>query len=41
MTQRERDKLITEIKIIFISVGGIATLAYAIYFIIDTIKKWY
>ncbi len=41
MTEKERDKLITEIKLIFISVGGIATLAFTIYFIVDTIKKWY
>jgi hypothetical protein len=25
----------------FIAIGGIVTLMFAIYFIVDTIKKWY
>lgn len=41
MTQREKEKLIKDVANIFITAGGIITLAFAIYFIVDTIKKWY
>lgn len=41
MTEKERKILGNQIAITFISIGGIATLGYAIYFIVDTLKKWY
>ncbi len=41
MTEREKEKLIKDVANIFVTAGGIITLAFAIYFIIDTIKKWY
>ena len=41
ITEEEKQKLIKDIKFVFISAGGIITLMYAIYFIIDLIKKWY
>jgi hypothetical protein len=41
LTNREREKLIKDATSIFVAAGGLITLAYAIYFIIDTLKKWY
>lgn len=41
ITENEKQKLIKDMKLVFISAGGILTLVYAIYFIIDTLKKWY
>jgi hypothetical protein len=41
MTQREKQKLIRDAASIFVAAGGIVTLAFAIYFIVDLIKKWY
>ena len=41
LTEREREKLIKNAASIFVAAGGILTLAYAIYFIIDLVKKWY
>jgi len=41
LTEQEKQKLGKEIALIFVSIGGILTLSYAIYFIIDTLKKWY
>ena len=41
LTERERTKLIRNAATIFVAAGGILTLAYAIYFIVDTLKKWY
>ena len=41
MTEREKEKLIKDVANIFVTAGGIITLVFAIYFIIDTIKKWY
>jgi len=41
MTEREKEKLIKDVANIFVIAGGIITLAFAIYFIVDTIKKWY
>lgn len=41
MTEREKEKLIKDAASIFVTAGGIVTLLFAIYFIVDTIKKWY
>ena len=41
MTEKERKILSNQIAIVFIFIGFIFTLAYAVYFIIDTLKKWY
>jgi hypothetical protein len=41
MTEREREKLIKDLANIFVVAGGIVTLAFAIYFIVDLVKKWY
>ena len=41
MTQREREKLIKDAANIFVAAGGILTLAFAIYYIVDLVKKWY
>jgi len=41
LTERERTKLIKNAATIFVAAGGILTLAYAIYFIVDLVKKWY
>ena len=41
MTEREKEKLIKDAASIFVAAGGVVTLAFAIYFIIDTLKKWY
>jgi ATP-dependent protease ClpP protease subunit len=41
LTQNEKQKLGKDIALIVVAAGGILTLAYAIYFIIDTLKKWY
>ena len=41
LTEKEKQKLIKDISLIVVAAGGILTLAYAIYFIIDTLKKWY
>jgi hypothetical protein len=41
MTEREKNKLIKDAANIFVAIGGIITLSYAIYFIVDTLKKWY
>ena len=41
MTQREKEKLIKDAASIFVAAGGILTLAFAIYFIFDLIKKWH
>jgi hypothetical protein len=41
MTQREREKLIKDAASIFVAAGGILTLAFAIYYIVDLLKKWY
>ncbi len=41
LTERERTKLIRNAATIFVAAGGILTLAYAIYFIVDLVKKWY
>ena len=41
LTQNEKQKLIKDLALIIVAAGGLLTLAYAIYFIIDTFKKWY
>jgi predicted permease len=41
LTENEKQKLGKEIGLIIVLIGGIVTLSYAIYFIVDTINKWY
>jgi hypothetical protein len=41
LTENEKQKLGKDLALIIIAAGGLLTLAYAIYFIIDTLKKWY
>ena len=41
MTEQEKQKLGKEIALLIVAAGGILTLSYAIYFIVDTLKKWY
>jgi hypothetical protein len=41
LTEKEKQKLGKDLALLLIAIGGILTLSYAIYFIIDTLKKWY
>jgi hypothetical protein len=41
LTENEKQKLGKDIALIIVAAGGILTLAYAIYFIVDLAKKWY
>jgi flagellar basal body-associated protein FliL len=41
LTEQEKKKLGKDIAVIIVAIGGILTLSYAIYFIVDTLKKWY
>jgi hypothetical protein len=41
LTENEKQKLIKDAARIFVTAGGIVTLAFAIYFIVDLVKKWY
>jgi predicted permease len=41
LTENEKQKLGKEIALIIVLIGGILTLSFAIYFIVDTLKKWY
>jgi hypothetical protein len=41
LTENEKTKLIKDAANIFVAAGGVITLAFAIYFIIDYIKKWH
>ena len=41
MTEKEKEKVIKESLRLFVFAGGLLTLAYAIFFIVDTLKKWY
>jgi hypothetical protein len=41
LTENEKAKLIKDAANIFVAAGGVITLAFAIYFIIDYIKKWH
>jgi hypothetical protein len=41
LTENEKKKLSKDITLLIVAAGGILTLSYAIYFIVDTLKKWY
>jgi predicted permease len=41
MTEKEKQKLGKDLALIIVAIGGILTLSFAIYFIVDTINKWY
>ena len=41
LTEQEKKKLGKDIALFIVAIGGILTLSYAIYFIVDTLKKWY
>lgn len=41
LTKNEKEKLIRDAANIFVACGGIITLAFAIYFIVDYLKKWH
>ena len=41
LTKNEKQKLIKDAASIFVAAGGIVTLAFAIYFIVDLVKNWY
>lgn len=41
LTKNEKEKLIRDAANIFVAGGGIITLAFAIYFIVDYLKKWH
>ena len=41
MTEREKEKLIKDFASMLVAAGGIVTLAFAIYYIVDLFKKWY
>ena len=41
LTKNEKEKLIRDAANIFVATGGIITLAFAIYFIVDYLKKWH
>jgi hypothetical protein len=41
LTEQEKQKLSKEIALIIVLIGGILTLSFVIYFIVDTLKKWY
>jgi hypothetical protein len=41
LTENEKQKLIKDAANVFVAAGGIVTLAFAIYFIIHTLKNWY
>ena len=41
LTENEKQKLIKDAATIFVAAGGIISLAFAIYFIVDLVKKWY
>ncbi len=41
LTENEKQKLIKDLALIIVAAGGIVTLSYAIYFIVDLAKKWY
>ena len=41
LTEPEKQKLIRDAATIFVAAGGILTLAFAIYYIVDLVKKWY
>ena len=41
LTENKKEKLIKDAANIFVAAGGMITLAFAVYFIIDYIKKWH
>ena len=41
LTENEKQKLFKDLALIIVAAGGIVTLSYAIYFIVDLAKKWY
>jgi ATP-dependent protease ClpP protease subunit len=41
LTENEKQKLIKDLALIIVATGGIVTISYAIYFIVDTLNKWY
>jgi len=41
LTEQEKQKLSKDIALLIVAAGGILTLSYAIYFIVDTLNKWY
>ena len=41
LTENEKQKLIKDLAYIFVAAGGIVTLAFAIYYIVDFLKNWY
>ena len=41
LTENEKQKLIKDAANIFVAAGGIITLDFAIYFIVDYLKKWH
>jgi hypothetical protein len=41
LTKNEKEKLIRDAANIFVAAGGFITLAFAIYFIVDYLKKWH
>ena len=41
LTEQEKQKLGKDIAVIIVDIGVIITVSYAIYFIVDTLKKWY
>jgi predicted permease len=41
LTENEKKKLSKDIALLIAAAGGILTLSYAIYFIVDTLNKWY
>jgi hypothetical protein len=41
LTENEKQKLIKDAASTIVAAGGIVTLAFAIYFIVDLVKKWY
>jgi predicted permease len=41
LTENEKQKLIKDLALIFVAAGGIVTLSFATYFIVDLLKKWY
>jgi hypothetical protein len=41
LTEKEKEKVRSYAATFFVAAGGILTLAFAIYFIFDLVKKWY
>ena len=41
LTERENKELLKKATEIIIILGGLLTFAYAIYYIVDLVKKWY